>query len=162
MKSPLLLRSPSFTCSRLEIPGRKSDPVRVLRKADAIREGIFSSTPCSCRLTCLSVHSGHTSCILFQPPARAAPGFKPVSRTAGTRRTCTPCNPRGAGEPAGPEPTRQPAVRLRPAAHPCPPVKKRSRRNAGSAPNDLQILCVTRSYRSRSASGSGFCSSPYC
>lgn len=38
--------------------------------------------------------------------------------------------------------------------------KKRSRRNAGSAPNYLQVF--TRSYLSRSESGSGSCSSPYC
>lgn len=39
-------------------------------------------------------------------------------------------------------------------------TKKQSRRNAGSAPNYLQVF--TRSYLSRSESGSGSCSSPYC
>ena len=38
--------------------------------------------------------------------------------------------------------------------------KKRSRHCAGSAPNYLQVS--TRSYLSRSESGSGSCSSPYC
>ena len=39
-------------------------------------------------------------------------------------------------------------------------TKKRSRHCAGSAPNYLQVS--TRSYLSRSESGSGSCSSPYC
>lgn len=41
-----------------------------------------------------------------------------------------------------------------------PKHKKRSRHCAGSAPNYLQVS--TRSYLSRSESGSGSCSSPYC
>lgn len=54
------------------------------------------------------------------------------------------------------------------ARHPYTPIhspdipkhKKRSRHCAGSAPNYLQVS--TRSYLSRSESGSGSCSSPYC
>ena len=41
-----------------------------------------------------------------------------------------------------------------------PKHKQRSRHCAGSAPNYLQVS--TRSYLSRSESGSGSCSSPYC
>lgn len=53
-------------------------------------------------------------------------------------------------------------VSLHPDSQPRHPEtqKKRSRRNAGSAPNYLQVF--TRSYLSRSESGSGSCSSPYC
>ena len=53
-------------------------------------------------------------------------------------------------------------VSLHPDSQPRHPKtqKKQSRRNAGSAPNYLQVF--TRSYLSRSESGSGSCSSPYC
>lgn len=53
-------------------------------------------------------------------------------------------------------------VSLHPDSQPRHPEtqKKRSRHCAGSAPNYLQVS--TRSYLSRSESGSGSCSSPYC
>ncbi len=113
------------------------------------------------------------------PPKRlqAAPetrtsSHKPLSRPPSVRQSSEcPAVFRAPGNPPNAPPPfpakRSPASPLR---HTCPRnpehrpasrnTKKRSRHCAGSAPNYLQVS--TRSYLSRSESGSGSCSSPYC
>lgn len=82
-------------------------------------------------------------------PPNAPPPF-PAKRSPASplRHTC-PRNPEH--RPASRNPQIPPGI---------PKHKKRSRHCAGSAPNYLQVS--TRSYLSRSESGSGSCSSPYC
>lgn len=117
------------------------------------------------------------------PPMRlqAAPktrtsSHKPLSRPPSVRQSSEcPAVFRAPGNPPNAPPPfpakRSPASPLRHTRPPRNPEipntarhpetqKKRSRRNAGSAPNYLQVF--TRSYLSRSESGSGSCSSPYC
>ena len=92
-------------------------------------------------------------------PPNAPPPF-PAKRSPASplRHTC-PRNPehlpasRNSQIPPGIPTPRFPAPASR-------NTKKRSRHCAGSAPNYLQVS--TRSYLSRSESGSGSCSSPYC
>lgn len=114
------------------------------------------------------------------PPMRlqAAPetrtsSHKPLSRPPSVRQSSEcPAVFRAPGNPPNAPPPfpakRSPASPLRHARPPEIPntarhpetQKKRSRHCAGSAPNYLQVS--TRSYLSRSESGSGSCSSPYC
>lgn len=96
-----------------------------------------------------------------RPAILRVPGSLPSARQSSehpailrTRPLLSPPNTRPhrrSDTPAPRNPEHRPASRN---------TKKRSRRNAGSAPNYLQVS--TRSYLSRSESGSGSCSSPYC
>lgn len=93
-------------------------------------------------------------------PPNAPPPF-PAKRSPASplRHTRPPRNPEHL--PASRNPQIPPGIPT-PDSQPRHPEtqKKQSRRNAGSAPNYLQVF--TRSYLSRSESGSGSCSSPYC
>lgn len=94
--------------------------------------------------------------ILQTRPLLSPPNARPH------RRSDTPAPPKSRtppGIPKSPNSSRYPYTPI-----PSPGIpkhkKKRSRHCAGSAPNYLQVS--TRSYLSRSESGSGSCSSPYC
>lgn len=93
-------------------------------------------------------------------PPNAPPPF-PAKRSPASplRHTC-PRNPEHRPASRNPQiPPDIPTPRF-PAPASRNTQKKRSRHCAGSAPNYLQVS--TRSYLSRSESGSGSCSSPYC
>ena len=93
-------------------------------------------------------------------PPNAPPPFPAKRSPASPLRHARPPKSRTPpGIPKSPNSSRHPYTPI-----PSPGIpkhkKKRSRHCAGSAPNYLQVS--TRSYLSRSESGSGSCSSPYC
>ena len=89
-----------------------------------------------------------------------APSFprQTLARIAAPTRPPPPKSRTPPGIPKSPNSSRHPYTPIH--SPDIPKHKKRSRHCAGSAPNYLQVS--TRSYLSRSESGSGSCSSPYC
>ena len=93
--------------------------------------------------------------ILRTRPLLSPPNARPH------RRSDTPAPPKSRTPPGIPKSPNSSRYPYTPIPSPgIPKHKKRSRHCAGSAPNYLQVS--TRSYLSRSESGSGSCSSPYC
>lgn len=92
-------------------------------------------------------------------PPNAPPPFPAKRSPASPLRHARPPKSRTPpGIPKSPNSSRHPYTPIH--SPDIPKHKKRSRHCAGSAPNYLQVS--TRSYLSRSESGSGSCSSPYC
>lgn len=92
--------------------------------------------------------------------SKRAPSFprQTLARIAAPTRPPPPKSRTPPGIPKSPNSSRHPYTPIH--SPDIPKHKKRSRHCAGSAPNYLQVS--TRSYLSRSESGSGSCSSPYC
>ena len=150
-------------------PGNSQPAIRPLRQ--------FPTTPRPC---VYKPRPKHAQAPTSSSPALRASGNPPSAQQSSehrailrTRPLLSPPNARphrrsDTPAPEIPNTARYPEipkflpVSLHPDSQPRHPEtqKKRSRHCAGSAPNYLQVS--TRSYLSRSESGSGSCSSPYC
>ena len=150
-------------------PGNSQPAIRPLRQ--------FPTTPRPC---VYKPRPKHAQASTSPSPALRASGNPPSAQQSSehpailrTRPLLSPPNARphrrsDIPAPEIPNTSRYPEipkflpVSLHPDSQPRHPEtqKKRSRHCAGSAPNYLQVS--TRSYLSRSESGSGSCSSPYC
>lgn len=150
-------------------PGNSQPAILPLRQ--------FPTTP---RPSVYKPHPKHAQAPTSSSPALRASGNPPSAQQSSehrailrTRPLLSPPNARphrrsDTPAPEIPNTARYPEipkflpVSLHPDSQPRHPEtqKKRSRHCAGSVPNYLQVS--TRSYLSRSESGSGSCSSPYC
>lgn len=140
-------------------PGNSQPAIRPLRH--------FPTTPRPC---VYKPRPKHAQAPTSSSPALRASGNPPSAQQSSehrailrTRPLLSPPNARphrrsDTPAPEIPNTARHPEIpKFLPASR---NTKKRSRHCAGSAPNYLQVS--TRSYLSRSESGSGSCSSPYC
>ena len=140
-------------------PGNSQPAIRPLRQ--------FPTTPRPC---VYKPRPKHAQAPTSSSPALRASGNPPSAQQSSehrailrTRPLLSPPNARphrrsDTPAPEIPNTARHPEIpKFLPASR---NTKKRSRHCAGSAPNYLQVS--TRSYLSRSESGSGSCSSPYC
>ena len=140
-------------------PGKSHPAIRPLRQ--------FPTTPRPC---VYKPRPKHAQAPTSSSPALRASGNPPSAQQSSehrailrTRPLLSPPNARphrrsDTPAPEIPNTARHPEIpKFLPASR---NTKKRSRHCAGSAPNYLQVS--TRSYLSRSESGSGSCSSPYC
>lgn len=139
-----------FPTPRPGPPGNSQPAIRPLRQ--------FPTTP---RPSVYKPHPKHAQAPTSPSPALRASGNPPSAQQSSehpailrTRPLLSPPNARPHRRSDTPAPEIPNTAR-----HP-ETQKKRSRHCAGSAPNYLQVS--TRSYLSRSESGSGSCSSPYC
>lgn len=164
-----LFPTPQLPTPRPGAPGNSQPAIRPLRQ--------FPTTPRPC---VYKPRPKHAQAPTSPSPALRASGNPPSAQQSSehpailrTRPLLSPPNARPhrrSDTPAPRNPEHRPASRNSqiPPGIPTPRfpapasrnTKKRSRHCAGSAPNYLQVS--TRSYLSRSESGSGSCSSPYC